>query len=92
MIGLVLAAGAGRRLAPWTETVPKTLVPVDGDRTILDVSLANFARLGTPDSVAHHLGRAAEAGFTDVVVDVKPLSGEVLYASAVAPRLRTFGG
>jgi choline kinase len=51
VIGLVLAAGAGRRLQPWTETVPKTLVPVDGDRTILDVSLANFARVGLTDVV-----------------------------------------
>jgi choline kinase len=51
MIGMVLAAGAGRRLAPWTESVPKTLVPVDGDRTILDVSLANFGRLGLTDVV-----------------------------------------
>jgi choline kinase len=48
---MVLAAGAGRRLQPWTETVPKTLVPVDGDRTILDVSLANFARVGLTDVV-----------------------------------------
>ena len=44
MIGMVLAAGAGRRLQPWTETLPKTLLPVDGDRTILDVALGNFAR------------------------------------------------
>ena len=51
MIGMVLAAGAGRRLAPYTDTVPKTLVPVDGDRTILDVSLANFARVGLTDIV-----------------------------------------
>jgi choline kinase len=48
---MVLAAGAGRRLQPWTETVPKTLVPVDGDRTILDVSLGNFARVGLTDVV-----------------------------------------
>jgi choline kinase len=51
MIGMVLAAGAGRRLQPWTDTVPKTLVPVDGERTILDVSLANFARVGLTDVV-----------------------------------------
>ena len=51
MIGMVLAAGAGRRLQPWTETVPKTLVPVDGERTILDVSLQNFARVGLTDVV-----------------------------------------
>ena len=39
VIGMVLAAGAGRRLAPYTDTLPKTLVPVDGDRTILDIAL-----------------------------------------------------
>jgi choline kinase len=60
MIGMVLAAGAGRRLQPWTETVPKTLVPVDGDRTILDVSLANFAKVGLTD-VALVIGYRAEA-------------------------------
>jgi NDP-sugar pyrophosphorylase family protein len=34
MIRLVLAAGAGRRLRPWTDRPPETLVPVDGDRTV----------------------------------------------------------
>jgi choline kinase len=51
MIGMVLAAGAGRRLQPYTDTLPKTLVPVDGDRTILDISLANFAAVGLTDVV-----------------------------------------
>ena len=51
MIGMVLAAGAGRRLQPYTDTLPKTLVPVDGDRTILDVSLANLAAAGITDVV-----------------------------------------
>jgi len=60
VIGMVLAAGAGRRLQPWTDAVPKTLVPVDGDRTILDVSLANFARVGLTDVVLV-VGYKAEA-------------------------------
>ena len=48
---MVLAAGAGRRLAPFTDTLPKTLVPVDGVRTILDIALANFAHVGVTDAV-----------------------------------------
>ena len=51
MIGMVLAAGAGRRLLPLTESLPKTLLPVDGDRTILDVALANLRAVGLTDVV-----------------------------------------
>ena len=60
MIGMVLAAGAGRRLAPYTDTLPKTLVPVDGDRTILDIALANLKAAGI-DDVAVVTGYAAAA-------------------------------
>ena len=49
MIGLVLAAGAGRRLRPYTDTLPKALVPVDGETTIMDISLRNLAAAGLPD-------------------------------------------
>lgn len=60
MIGMVLAAGAGRRLAPYTEALPKTLVPVDGDRTILDIALGNLAAAGL-DRVVVVTGYAAGA-------------------------------
>ncbi|HEX5542009.1 MAG TPA: phosphocholine cytidylyltransferase family protein [Micromonospora sp.] len=60
MIGLVLAAGAGRRLRPYTDTLPKALVPVDGETTILDISLRNFAAVGLTD-VTVVVGYAAEA-------------------------------
>jgi choline kinase len=46
VIGMVLAAGAGKRLGHETADLPKTLLPVDGDRTILDVALGNFATVG----------------------------------------------
>jgi choline kinase len=49
MIGLVLAAGAGRRLRPYTDTLPKALVLVDGDTTIMDISLRNLAAAGLTD-------------------------------------------
>ena len=51
MIGLVLAAGKGERLRPLTDALPKTLLAVDGDRTILDVVLANFAHVGLERAV-----------------------------------------
>jgi choline kinase len=58
VIGMVLAAGAGRRLGDDTADLPKTLLPVDGDRTILDVALGNFAAVGL-DDVAIVTGFAA---------------------------------
>ena len=51
MIGMVLAAGAGKRLGSETAKLPKTLLAVDGDRTILDVALANFRHVGLEEAV-----------------------------------------
>jgi choline kinase len=59
VIGLVLAAGAGKRLQPWTDSLPKTLIPIDGDRSILDVALANFKQVGL-EHAAIVVGYAAE--------------------------------
>lgn len=60
MIGLVLAAGAGRRLRPYTDTLPKALVPVDGETTIFDIALRNLAEVGLTD-VTVVVGYRAEA-------------------------------
>jgi len=50
VIGLILAAGAGRRLRPYTDALPKALIPVDGERSVLDLTLANFAEIGLTDA------------------------------------------
>jgi choline kinase len=58
VIGLVLAAGAGRRLHPLTADLPKTLLEVEDGRTVLDVVLANLRTAGM-DDVAIVVGVAA---------------------------------
>jgi choline kinase len=60
VIGMVLAAGAGRRLRPYTDTLPKALVPVDGERTVLDIALANLAAVDLREVVVV-VGYRAEA-------------------------------
>jgi choline kinase len=60
VIGIVLAAGAGRRLRPETDALPKALLPVAGTTTILDIALRNLAQAGLPDVVVV-VGHAAEA-------------------------------
>lgn len=67
LAGVVLAAGAGRRLRPLTDLRPKALCPVDGV-PLLDRALARLAPLAPDlavnahhhgDQVAAHLGRRA---------------------------------
>ncbi len=60
MIGLVLAAGQGQRLRPYTDSLPKTLIPVDGDDTILDIILRNLAKSDLSE-IALVAGYAADA-------------------------------
>jgi choline kinase len=60
LIGLVMAAGAGRRLRPDTDHLPKTLLPVAGEATILDIGLRNLAAAGLTDVVII-VGYAASA-------------------------------
>jgi len=51
VIGIVLAAGTGRRLRPDTDALPKTLLPVAGTTTILDIALRNLAAAGAGEVV-----------------------------------------
>ena len=54
---------------------------------------ANFPSYGNDaDSIARDCRRIAEMGFTDIVVDVRPTSGDVLFTSSVAPVLHKVPG
>jgi choline kinase len=73
VIGMVLAAGAGRRLRPDTDTLPKTLLPVAGQTTILDIALRNLAAAGLRE-IAVVVGHAAEV-VADRVPDLERAHG-----------------
>lgn len=53
---------------------------------------ANCHRLSTRADVSRILEKAKRAGIDTIIVDVKPLSGEVLYLSEYAPRLGEVNG
>lgn len=53
---------------------------------------ANFARMSSPDSIAHYLDRLHGMGIDNVVVDVKSIMGEVLYKSDIAPYMGEWEG
>ncbi len=53
---------------------------------------ANLERLSTRAGVAGVMERCRNAGINTVVVDVKPLSGHILYNGREAPRLKEWRG
>jgi len=48
---------------------------------------ANIDRYNTPEKIQTLMARVQKAGFNTVVLDVKPISGQVIYPSALAPKL-----
>lgn len=53
---------------------------------------ANFERFSYPDSISFYLKKIKALGFTHAIVDVRPISGEVLYKSAYAPEMKEWHG
>ena len=60
MRAIILSAGQGRRLLPHTAELPKCLLPVDGDRSVLELQLEALAACGV-DEVTVMVGFGAES-------------------------------
>lgn len=45
---------------------------------------ANFERLNSTEGIGRVMDKAKAIGVTDVVIDVKPIDGYVMYASATS--------
>jgi hypothetical protein len=53
---------------------------------------ANYVRLSYPDSIAFYFDKLKSLGFTDVVADVKSITGETAFKSDYAPYMQEWGG
>ena len=53
---------------------------------------ANYERLSSEEKVTEILDKVKEVGFTAIIVDLKPISGEVLYPSELAPQIKEWRG
>jgi uncharacterized lipoprotein YddW (UPF0748 family) len=53
---------------------------------------ANFERFSSQDSIDHYLEKAKQTGFTSIVVDVRPVVGDVLYESSIVEELTSWQG
>ncbi len=66
MKALILAGGKGRRLRPYTTTIPKPLMPI-GDKAILEIVVQQLKQCGFKDIIISigHLGELIMAFFND---------------------------
>ncbi|MDD2611468.1 MAG: alpha amylase family protein [Bacteroidales bacterium] len=53
---------------------------------------ANIERFNNKDTIDFYLQKIKKLGFTDIVVDIRPISGYVLYDSEYAPKFTEFRG
>jgi hypothetical protein len=53
---------------------------------------ANIGMYNTPDKIRNLTDHIADAGFNTVVFDIKPISGQTVYPSALAPKLLEWRG
>ena len=69
MIGMVLAAGAGKRLQPLTDDLPKTLLPVGGvpilRRTITSLLRCGFDQFVIGTGYLEHMVRESVAAYEE---------------------------
>lgn len=94
---MFMACGSdnGDPVTPDTPEKPDTIVTPDKPtenvkpRYIWIDAAANFPRFAnSKDNIAEDLKKAADAGFTDIVVDVRPTMGDVLFKTSVVDAVK----
>ena len=75
---LIIALGACKSTVPKVENAKPALMWFDAE--------ANFERFSNPDSIDYYLTKIKSLGFTHAIVDVRPITGEVLFDTEFAPK------
>lgn len=71
----------------------KSASPIKGKAKLMWFDAeANFKRFSNPDSIDFYLEKIKKIGFTDAVVDIRPITGEVLYKSDFAEQMKDWDG
>ena len=81
---LIIALGACKNATPQVENGKPALMWFDAE--------ANFERFSNPDSIDYYLTKIKSLGFTHAIVDVRPITGEVLFDTEFAPKMREWHG
>ncbi|MCS2850420.1 hypothetical protein NXX05_23940 [Bacteroides thetaiotaomicron] len=81
---LIIALGACKSSATQVENAKPALMWFDAE--------ANFERFSNPDSIDYYLTKIKSLGFTHAIVDVRPITGEVLFDTEFAPKMREWHG
>ena len=85
LLAVTLCACGNRQQAATGEVAAKpALMWID--------ATANFARFQNADTIDYYLEKIKSLGFTHAIVDVRPITGEVLYDSEIAPRMEQWNG
>ncbi len=84
LLAVLLTACGSKGVNTETEVVKPALMWFDAE--------ANFARFSNPDSIDYYLDKIHSLGFTHAIVDVRPITGEVLFDTEFAPKMKEWAG
>lgn len=84
MLGVATAAIVG---AMFSACSGSRTQPVEKPKYLWMCGEANFDRFSNQDTISYYLEKAKQTGFNNIVVDVKPIEGKVLYKSKIVPEL-----
>lgn len=85
VVGLLASCNSKKEKA---EVTP----PTEKEALMWFDATANFERFSHKDSIDFYLTKIKDLGFTHAVVDIRPITGEVLYDSKIAPKMTEWNG